>query len=46
MEGRKELRIGIPRVLNAYVYAPLFNAYLRKLGSPAGKYHLLRLHQS
>jgi predicted CoA-substrate-specific enzyme activase len=32
MEARKELRIGIPRVLNAYVYAPLFNAYLESLG--------------
>ena len=32
METRKELRIGIPRVLNAYVYAPLFNAYLESLG--------------
>jgi predicted CoA-substrate-specific enzyme activase len=32
MEGRKELRVGIPRVLNAYVYGPLFNAYLESLG--------------
>jgi predicted CoA-substrate-specific enzyme activase len=32
MEARKELRIGIPRVLNAYVYAPLFNAYFESLG--------------
>jgi predicted CoA-substrate-specific enzyme activase len=32
MESRGELRIGIPRVLNAYVYAPLFNAYLESLG--------------
>jgi predicted CoA-substrate-specific enzyme activase len=32
MEARGELRIGIPRVLNAYVYAPLFNAYLESLG--------------
>jgi predicted CoA-substrate-specific enzyme activase len=32
MEARKELRIGIPRVLNAYVYAPLFTAYLESLG--------------
>ena len=28
MRNRQNLRIGIPRVLNAYVYAPLFNAYL------------------
>jgi predicted CoA-substrate-specific enzyme activase len=32
MEGRKKFRVGIPRVLNAYVYAPLFNAYLQSLG--------------
>src|SRR5437879_5554552 len=27
IEGRKKIRIGIPRVLNIYTYAPLFNAY-------------------
>jgi predicted CoA-substrate-specific enzyme activase len=32
MQNRKNLRVGIPRVLNAYVYAPLFNAYLESLG--------------
>jgi predicted CoA-substrate-specific enzyme activase len=32
MEGRKTFRLGIPRVLNAYVYAPLFNAYFESLG--------------
>jgi predicted CoA-substrate-specific enzyme activase len=32
MEARRELRVGIPRVLNAYVYAPLFNAYFESLG--------------
>ena len=32
MQARAELRIGIPRVLNAYVYAPLFNAYFESLG--------------
>jgi predicted CoA-substrate-specific enzyme activase len=32
MQGRKTFRVGIPRVLNAYVYAPLFNAYLQSLG--------------
>src|ERR1700735_361043 len=32
MQARPQLRIGIPRVLNAYVYAPLFNAYLESLG--------------
>ncbi|MBI3279057.1 MAG: CoA activase [Acidobacteria bacterium] len=35
MENRKNLRIGIPRVLNMYVYAPLFNAYLQSLGVPS-----------
>jgi predicted CoA-substrate-specific enzyme activase len=32
MRHRKELRIGIPRVLNIYTYAPLFNAYFESLG--------------
>ena len=32
MESRKTLRVGIPRVLNAYAYAPLFNGYLESLG--------------
>jgi predicted nucleotide-binding protein (sugar kinase/HSP70/actin superfamily) len=32
MQARGRLRIGIPRVLNAYVYAPLFNAYFESLG--------------
>jgi predicted CoA-substrate-specific enzyme activase len=32
MEKRKSLRIGIPRVLNIYTYAPLFNAYFESLG--------------
>ena len=35
MRNRQNLRIGIPRVLNAYVYAPLFNAYLQALGVPS-----------
>ena len=32
MESRKKLRVGIPRVLNIYTYAPLFNAYFESLG--------------
>jgi len=32
MENRKNLHIGIPRVLNIYAYAPLFNAYFESLG--------------
>ncbi len=32
MEARPEFRVGIPRVLNAYVYGPLFNAYFESLG--------------
>ena len=32
MEHRAKIRIGIPRVLNIYTYAPLFNAYLESLG--------------
>ena len=35
MKNRKTLKIGIPRVLNQYVYAPLFNSYLESLGVPA-----------
>ncbi len=32
MEARKSYRLGIPRVLNIYTYAPLFNAYFESLG--------------
>ncbi|MGA9498417.1 MAG: BadF/BadG/BcrA/BcrD ATPase family protein [Terriglobales bacterium] len=32
MQNRKKLRIGIPRVLNIYTYAALFNAYFESLG--------------
>jgi predicted CoA-substrate-specific enzyme activase len=32
MENRRKLRIGIPRVLNIYTYAPLFNGYFESLG--------------
>ena len=32
IERRKEFRIGIPRLLNTYTYAPLFNAYFASLG--------------
>jgi activator of 2-hydroxyglutaryl-CoA dehydratase/predicted nucleotide-binding protein (sugar kinase/HSP70/actin superfamily) len=32
MARRGTLRIGIPRVLNLYTYAPFFNAYLGSLG--------------
>ncbi len=32
MERRKDFRIGIPRLLNTYSYAPLFNAYFASLG--------------
>jgi predicted CoA-substrate-specific enzyme activase len=32
MQNRKKMRIGIPRVLNIYTYAPLFNAYFESLG--------------
>jgi predicted CoA-substrate-specific enzyme activase len=35
MKNRKNLRIGIPRVLNQYVYAPLINGYLESLGIQA-----------
>src|ERR1700733_985377 len=32
MQKRQEYRIGIPRLLNTYTYAPLFNAYFASLG--------------
>jgi predicted CoA-substrate-specific enzyme activase len=32
MEARGKYRVGIPRVLNIYTYAPLFNAYFESLG--------------
>ena len=32
MEQRKEFRVGIPRLLNTYTYAPFFNAYFASLG--------------
>ena len=32
MERRKEFRVGIPRLLNTYTYAPFFNAYFASLG--------------
>ncbi len=36
MKRRAHLRIGIPRVLNMYAYAPLFSSYLESLGVRAG----------
>ena len=35
MKRRASLKIGIPRVLNSYTYAPLFNGYLQSLGIPS-----------
>jgi predicted nucleotide-binding protein (sugar kinase/HSP70/actin superfamily) len=35
MEKRKDFRIGIPRLLNTYSYAPFFNAYFASLGLKA-----------
>ena len=32
IQNRKKIRIGIPRLLNIYTYAPLFNAYFESLG--------------
>jgi hypothetical protein len=36
LEKRKKLRVGIPRVLNIYTYAPLFNGYLEVQEMAAG----------
>ncbi len=33
--NRKNLRVGIPRALNSYVYAPLYSGYLQSLGVPS-----------
>jgi activator of 2-hydroxyglutaryl-CoA dehydratase/predicted nucleotide-binding protein (sugar kinase/HSP70/actin superfamily) len=35
MKQRRQLRLGIPRVLNLYAYAPLFTSYLESLGVQA-----------
>jgi predicted CoA-substrate-specific enzyme activase len=32
IERRKDYRVGIPRLLNTYTYAPFFNAYFASLG--------------
>jgi predicted nucleotide-binding protein (sugar kinase/HSP70/actin superfamily) len=32
IKQRKEFRVGIPRLLNTYTYAPFFNAYFASLG--------------
>jgi predicted nucleotide-binding protein (sugar kinase/HSP70/actin superfamily) len=36
MERRGRVRIGMPRVLNMYVYAPFFSAYFESLGMAPG----------
>jgi predicted CoA-substrate-specific enzyme activase len=36
MQRRGTLRIGMPRVLNMYVYAPFFSGYFESLGVPGG----------
>ncbi len=36
MRRRETLRIGMPRVLNMYVYAPFFSAYFESLGVSGG----------
>jgi activator of 2-hydroxyglutaryl-CoA dehydratase/predicted nucleotide-binding protein (sugar kinase/HSP70/actin superfamily) len=36
MQRRSSLRIGIPRVLNMYTYAPFFSAYFESLGVSGG----------
>jgi predicted nucleotide-binding protein (sugar kinase/HSP70/actin superfamily) len=33
---REKIRIGIPRVLGMFAYAPLFNIYFERLGIPSG----------
>ncbi len=36
---RSKIRIGIPKALNLFTYAPLFSAYLESLGVPAQNLH-------
>jgi predicted CoA-substrate-specific enzyme activase len=36
MQRRAQLRIGMPRVLNMYVYAPFFSGYFESLGVSGG----------
>ena len=36
MQRREQLRIGMPRVLNMYVYAPFFSGYFESLGVAGG----------
>jgi predicted CoA-substrate-specific enzyme activase len=36
MKRRASVRIGIPRLLNNYVYAPFFQGYFESLGVPGG----------
>ena len=35
MQNRKNIKIGIPRLLNVYTYAPVFNGYFQSLGVPS-----------
>jgi predicted nucleotide-binding protein (sugar kinase/HSP70/actin superfamily) len=35
IEKREKIRIGIPRVLGMFAYAPLFNCYFESLGVPS-----------
>jgi predicted CoA-substrate-specific enzyme activase len=35
MKARPTFRLGIPRVFNAYIYAPFFNGYFQALGIPS-----------
>jgi activator of 2-hydroxyglutaryl-CoA dehydratase/predicted nucleotide-binding protein (sugar kinase/HSP70/actin superfamily) len=36
MQRRETFRVGMPRVLNMYVYAPFFSGYFESLGVPGG----------
>lgn len=38
-QARSQFRIGIPKALNLFTYAPLFSAYFESLGVPAGNLH-------
>jgi predicted nucleotide-binding protein (sugar kinase/HSP70/actin superfamily) len=43
---RAQIRIGIPRALNLFTYAPLFSAYFESLGVPPENLHYSRFSSS
>ncbi len=44
MKARATHRVGMPKVLQMYLYAPMFSRLFREPWRAAGEHHLLRLH--